>query len=555
MKKINLSMTRFVFITICLFISSVTFAGNKEDVLKKAIERGPTSSGSYVINASDGKPIKIYRIREYIYKKKGFYIVDYKEDNNQNMVQLEFVKTYDDYIKWMFYQLCESKPNTKTKAGKAFRVLVPNRQSGIITYTDKDYDNQYLGKSILHVNWTGEVVDGFIHGSGAGYFINKIEHYDNNLFGRSRYKGTTTTLTSIEGTYKYGFPASDCKYKVCTFKDDKSDARMLNNMVEAGMYKEVNPKMIEEALGHSSWSKEYLETLKTQANYFLANDGDSSVEKYLKEAQQLLKSGKTPVLSEDIIGKLGLIAPTRFFTANKESAQKRSAFLVLFDKDPKAFEALCYMDLFDGLYFASTENAEKAKKYVSSPNTFEYMHNSNYWEKMEQAQKAAIALLKMNSTKDIQTELISAQKTINKWGENIFAEYNKSLKKRNMAVNVFWGKVVDDLNSSSGSSSNSSTSSKSSGSSSHSIDIERITLSDFNYKFDGDWMETISPKRYVKFEDKEDSYGGYLFKTNGGDLYISTDGLNNFYYNNMENAIIALYVLKKYNKIRETGRK
>lgn len=105
------------------------------------------------------------------------------------------------------------------------------------------------------------------------------------------------------------------------------------------------------------------------------------------------------------------------------------------------------------------------------------------------------------------------------------------------------------------SSSSSSSSSKSSSSSSTSIDIERITLSDFKYQFDGDWMETISPKRYVKFEDKEDSYGGYLFRTNGGDLYISTDGLNDFYYNNMENAIIALYVLKKYNKIRETGRK
>lgn len=288
-------------------------------------------------------------------------------------------------------------------------------------------------------------------------------------------------------------------------------------------------------------------TFDTQVSKFLAKDG--AAENYIKEAKQLLKSGKTPVLSEDIIGRLGILDPTRFFAADEKSIQKRILFTHSGD-DPKALEALYYLDLFDGLYLASADNAEKAKKYVSSPNTFEYMNNSNYRRIMKQAQKAVKELLNMNSTKDIRTELISAQKTIDKWGETIFAEFNKSLKKRNGALTEFWGSVVDDLKYSSGSSSSSS--------SSNDDRIERITLSDFKYEFDGNWGDGAMNSqngRFVKFKDKNnDNYSGKLYRDGSGQLYISTlDG--KYFYNNMENAIIALYVYTKYGKIRKTGHK
>lgn len=527
MKKTNLSLTRIILITICLCITSVTFAGNKKDMLKKAIERGPTPAGSYVIYESDGKPININYMIDYISRKTNFIIVSSKSEENgypyHRLIQLEFIKNYDDYIGWLLYTLHGLKPNTPTKEGKAFRVIVPNRTGVFITYKEKDYNNQHFDGDILSFNWTGEVVDGFIHGTGVGYYFT-----DNGK-----------QIVTIEGTYKHGFPASEMKSKFCYLENWTYKKRIISS--EETLYKGSDSRMFARGVKKNGG------TFDTQVSKFLAKDG--AAENYIKEAKQLLKSGKTPVLSEDIIGRLGILDPTRFFAADEKSIQKRILFTHSGD-DPKALEALYYLDLFDGLYLASADNAEKAKKYVSSPNTFEYMNNSNYRRIMKQAQKAVKELLNMNSTKDIRTELISAQKTIDKWGETIFAEFNKSLKKRNGALTEFWGSVVDDLKYSSGSSSSSS--------SSNDDRIERITLSDFKYEFDGNWGDGAMNSqngRFVKFKDKNnDNYSGKLYRDGSGQLYISTlDG--KYFYNNMENAIIALYVYTKYGKIRKTGHK
>lgn len=135
----------------------------------------------------------------------------------------------------------------------------------------------------------------------------------------------------------------------------------------------------------------------------------------------------------------------------------------------------------------------------------------------------------------------------NEWendANNQIAEYNQKIEKRRNYH----------------SSSSTITSNEEVSAGSGNVDIENITINDFKYEIDKKWGDSVGDllmgrqRKEIYFTDKEGAYSGYIFKENHeNDVYIDFHG--HHYYDSLENAIVALYVLKKYGKMREKGQK
>ena len=298
----------------------------------------------------------------------------------------------------------------------------------------------------------------------------------------------------------------------------------------------------------------------------VATERSDIPEKYIQATKQLLKNGGTPLLSETIGGQLGFIRIGNFYVADKESAQKRVIFSEMSNTDSKALEALYFMDMQDGLYFASTDNANSAKKYLD--DSFVPFDQSKYWDKMTRAMCAVDKLKNMSSTQDVQKELNDAAQKINSWGETIFAARSKHAKESASRMGNFlanlWNDAVQSAKSSYYSSSSTSekkedSSSSSSYSNSTDIDIENISIPSFKYLTE--WKEegiisnnTARNKsgenqvREIKFDDGTE---GKIHRVIGSDGYWAAKDRR---YSTLDDAIAAEYVYQKYGKYREKGR-
>jgi len=289
------------------------------------------------------------------------------------------------------------------------------------------------------------------------------------------------------------------------------------------------------------------------------------VDNYIKEFKDILRSGKTPELSQDIYGQRGLRYD--FAYQNKETAAKRKTIEALLTEGfREASLALDFMDVLDGLHLATSKDIESTKKQMN--NFFEAFDKSNYWDVLRKAERAAGELKK--SFPELGKELDKAKMTISNWNntmiglrEEAYIEWKKWKTSFNNRLSKWTNDALREAersaSSSSSSSRSSSSSSSSSSRSSSSDDVEKVSIP--SYKFTTNWRkETITGSntaenksgenqvREIKFEDGTE---GKIKRVIGSNGYWAAGEKR---YRTLDDAIAAEYTYQKYGKRREKGR-
>ena len=287
------------------------------------------------------------------------------------------------------------------------------------------------------------------------------------------------------------------------------------------------------------------------------------VDNYIKEFKEILRSGKTPELSQGIYGHLGLFT-VDFAYPNKETAAKREAIKAMLTEDfREASLALDFMDVLDGLHLATSKDIESAKKQMDY--NFQSFYNSNYWDVLGKAERAAGELKK--SLPEMGKELDKAKMTISNWNNTMISLCEKTHGEWKAYITNRLSKWTNDAlreaerSASSGSSSSRSSSSSSSSSSrsSSSVDVEKVSIP--LYKFTTNWRkETITGSntaenksgenqvREIKFDDGTE---GKIKRVIGSNGYWAAGEKR---YRTLDDAIAAEYTYQKYGKRREKGR-
>lgn len=516
---------------------------SKKKLFQQALNNGATN-GLYLIENIKGENIDMNSMRKYV-AKQGYVAVDGNRERYGRMISLYFIKPsdYDNYIIYSFSSEKKDGLNLQKNKGKVFLFQRKIKHS----FWGWKEKRDSLAEPV-ESEWTGKIVDGYVHGKGAG-FIKKRRGY-----------------TFFEGEFDRGLPISATTVKSCS---------------ELYSYYNGTPSVNENTNFDKPELKDFIEYKKTAGTQgkraidrFIANLQPDLPDKYIKEAKDILKKGKTPVLSEDIIGSLSITIKQKYFSADAIAAKNRKTLEAMATIDSKAEEALNYMRLLDGLYLSAKPNAEKVKKWVNSSAHFDYMEGANYWKKMEEASEAAGKLKKLSSARDIRQKIVKAEQTVTAWGKNIEKQRVTYRNKRNKAAREAFGKLMDDAIRSSGSSSSSSSSnydssedSNSSSSStkeqkrerSVSIDIENISMPDYSWISEWDissldrviGTENVAwSTRKIRFSDRE-AGKTWISRSADGKRYNISTGTG---YTNLNDAIKAAYIYMKYGKKRETGR-
>ena len=537
-------MNKLVKVTLLLFSVLIVSPcyGSKKKLFQQALSNG-APTGFYLIDNKKGESIHITTMRKYV-SKQGYVAVDGESDRSGRMLRLFFIKP-DDYDKYILYSLGSEK-----KVGLGFQ-----KNKGKVFLFQREVKHSLWGwkekrdslAEPVEAEWTGKIADGYVHGKGSG-IIKKKKGY-----------------TVFDGEFDHGLPVSATTVKSCS---------------ELYSYYNGTPSNVESADFEKPELKNYVEYKKTAGTQgkraidrYFASLQPELPEKYIKEAKEIIKSGKTPVLSEDIIGSLTFTIKTKYFSADAIAAKSRKTLEAKATIDPKAEEALNYMRLLDGLFLSAKTNANKVKTWVNSADHFDYMEGANYWKKLEEASEAARKLKNMTSARDIKAKLVKAEQTINTWSKNIEQQRVTYRNKRNKAARQKFGQLMDEAirssrsssSSSSRSSNSSSNDTKSSSSSSRdkksiaSVDIENIKMPD--YEWTSDWEISTLDKvigtedvawstRKIRFSDRE-AGKTWISRSADGKRYNISTGTG---YTNLTDAIKAAFVYMKYGKKRETGR-
>ncbi|MDR0754335.1 MAG: hypothetical protein LBF04_02990 [Prevotellaceae bacterium] len=85
------------------------------------------------------------------------------------------------------------------------------------------------------------------------------------------------------------------------------------------------------------------------------------------------------------------------------------------------------------------------------------------------------------------------------------------------------------------------------------IDPETVSIPRYD-KISSEWLDDSGRDRYKKVEWYSDGISGYIYRDKDGDIYFKYGGGAAVYYRTEKDAIEALYVEKKYDKLRKTGR-
>ena len=523
-------MKKFAILSITLFlVSGLGFAGTKDDAFNEAISNGLHKNSCYSIDNIGKKEINVKSMVSYIIKK-DYVVTIVESDSNGNLLRLDFTKRNNlpHFMHYAMSMRTEVKP-LKTIGKVCLPVKDPIYKPGALRGSKPIRYEDNIGDEFSNVLWTGELNGEYIEGTGSG-----ICTYANGDF------------TYFEGTFLSGIPASETVLKYYIQKDspymvgDLSDITVLN-------FAAISPEKLDIKTRWSSVK------LRDPIKACLASYGTDKAEEYIKEAKQILLSGKTPNLNRSIIGSLGLINPTYIFKANEDAENVYFYIEPLSKYNVKAKEAFNYMLVLDALYLSSIDNAQKARDYLFS-GSFEYINQSGYFSTLKKAIAAIDDLKKTNSSNDINSQLTKAKTIISEWYNVINTDRESIKKKRNDALWNSYNKLMAEVLSSSGGSGSSSYSSG------EDLNVENLNLSDFEYDIDKDWhtslgdivLTTNTKYKEVMFYDKRGkSYKGRVYHSDKDNTYYVN--INGPYYKTMEDAIIASYALEKYGKTRKKG--
>lgn len=424
---------RKAFMTLALlFSAAVAFAGNLDEMFEKALQRGRKEDMSYVIEKSDGKPVKLNKMEDFILAKKGYRILNKTSDKRGYLETLTFIDKPSYYF-YVFYTICEDKQAALAAESGRYLGLVGTRFRGDY----KTFNTELSGKRYYVDKWSGTVENGYIHGSGIGV-------------ATSSDGGTVFILI---GTYDHGIPVSDI-FNIWYKGEDLEEFQKPD-------YGKLSKQKFDAlpAKGINEGFRKYGEKFPQAFVGYYASKSDLNLDDYLKEVtsyfRQVPFSVSPPRLSQNILSRTGFAEYVFFYADRKAFYDRMYVKSLASTGDEKAIEALDYMDVMDGYYLTVCDNRDWAKKVLEEKMLASHFSQSNYWYTLTLAEQKAKRLKKEKDSLGGQFNLVET--SIRDWHTKM-SEANENAK---IAMRKAFGAFLESALSSdySGSSNNAASSS------------------------------------------------------------------------------------------------
>lgn len=388
----------------------------------------------------------------------------------------------DNFGSYYYKRLSGGQDVSKLRAGKLCYFHVERITEYLVT-------QNVLKPGIQDCYWSGDLINGYIHGTGQGIVIGSNAVISN---GKKYYE-----LAYFEGTFEYGVPISDIK---CTNY----------NQYEYKQIKEKEPRYytVENAARLNQEILDGFVNAYSKRQYLQYKESLSEVEKivsnYRAYAEDVILKETIPDLGQDIVGHdkavLGIAKYRKFTNTQKdrydadyghplmyvspERLKKRQTLIAfktyegidtalvtkeyksLLDKEKNSLidrvdMTLMYMDLLDGLALTSSENEKLVQGYLGKAGVIgggahDAIISSDYWYKLLDAKEIATSL-KGASTGELKTKYALAEKRIETWFNKIYEDAKEAIdvveSKRTKEINRFIGELLSGGGSSSSSSS------------------------------------------------------------------------------------------------------
>jgi hypothetical protein len=207
----------------------------QEGMIKDAIKNGPNADGTYRIKNTSNKRIRLEEMLDFV-RKKGYIPVKGREISvhrfGGSIIVFEYLDILDvqNYSRYAYSVLCGSGNCNYSLLGKngSFYVLSENRKYDRTTSKFRDFYNLIRYDQAL---WSGNVVDGYIDGSGNGLII------------------SGNTYTWFMGTFHHGLPSSNVTMRSAEIQ---SLIKTLN--YSTSHYNSVSLAACEQNLNHNDFS-------------------------------------------------------------------------------------------------------------------------------------------------------------------------------------------------------------------------------------------------------------------------------------------------------------
>ena len=511
-----------------LIVSTTCYAGNG-DLLKIAINRGYTSTGCYRLTSRDKSGLDVNKFATYL-GKHDYWVVDKGFDKKTAVDWIEFIEM-DKKDQGVFSYLSEGKCNYSQLKNKGkfasmkkepiYRPLAFKGEKPI------RYDD-ILSGNIRDTPWTGEVVDGYIHGKGYGF----VKYGDHKYLWQSG-----NSYMYFEGTYDHGVPASDITVKNYWINGPK---------IETNVFKAPDVELLAKTMEEDKPKIRELLAMR------ISSMTKGKAKQYYEEMADILKRGEIPPLSQLIQGRS--LTTNDFFYPDENALKMRKEIegMVTSD-DPESYKALYLLTVCDAYHLAATKDSAWAKEVLTIPLVFEPFINSNYWKVLVEAEKYLRVL--RNNPYGISQELANVEQIICAWRKRIFALRDQALERRDEAVKSFFNELWDavvygppvkeevidpDVSLSS-------------------IGIT-YEVSDWDTELDFITSQIVDESKQPKYKNIKYSDGtkGAIKKYPDSKYFLPVSGEGVFFddeYVTLEDAIAAEYFLVKYKYTRDKGKK
>lgn len=213
-------------------MGGLAYGDTKSSLVKNALKMGPNSDGYYHIDNSKDKVVTLDELKQYI-TSQGYYYLNGASKKLDRFGSLIYAFSYvnfidiNNYQTYVFRRLSydQTPLSALSKKGTVFLQEDEKRYKPVFIFKVFDEYVPWLHR-YDNVLWSGNVVDGYIDGTGTGLII-----LDGGVY------------KTFHGTYKRGIPASDITSKSVTRENPRSNPFIKSEDIETRNLSALNVGM------------------------------------------------------------------------------------------------------------------------------------------------------------------------------------------------------------------------------------------------------------------------------------------------------------------------
>lgn len=501
-----------------------------EKLVSEAIKRSPVNKDIYQID--NNKNIFITENEVIKYLEKNNYLVLNSSSKSvsrfgETLVTIDKIRfaPYDSYAakKYMFDQLKGDNPTTFDQVKSSGNFFYPKYEEKTIW---GNYSKTVYQKSEDDM-WSGATLDGFLNGKGIGYyFINGKMFVFEGEFVTGFPSGQVTIKKFLSPSKSETFQLYPIVFNDVRWMKDTATGELRKCVMNyVHLYNKEKADIVnrefEKALSLNNSNGDF-------SFFYSGKERKAEIDKNIKEFNNLVS----------INTRLNL---TEFNDLDAKIKQLMKLYDVLGVLDDSFYQ---HKYIYESIMWGTSYDMKRA-----TSDTSNFFITDRYISENAKA----------SSKSSFKKFFAAIEPTMYDRSKRLYSNINKQIREYNGM-----DKTPDIFHQPS--TSYASNSSSNSSSSSNSIDVEKLTMSDFKYTEEpkDKWDKSLSDElegshdrhsKTIRFTDNEgNQYKKTVYKDNTGDLFFYA-GFNSPIYKNWDDLIIGAFAYEKYGKIRKKGKK